>query len=204
MNPPVTTTASRLPAKRRWPWLLVAALWLLFVVAALGVTSYFRFGSDTKALRDGVIKSSGVDWRQRIGIHVGGFTLCAVRAGLSFVHLDAEARAALRSVNGVQIGVYQLPPGVKSPERVTMLAAADHAVANHGWNRVVCVLNGQKLVTVYVQDKTTWLGRIKCLVMVFDGHQMVMVAAQGNPEPLVRCLLNRPDVREKLQRLAKR
>ena len=184
--------------------MLATMFLLLFVLAAYGVTRFFRFNSDGKAFRDGVIKSSGADWRQRIGINAGGVTLCAVRTGLSFVHLDAEARAALQSLSGVQLGIYQLPPGVKSPDRVGMLAAADHAAANHGWNRVVCVLNREDLVIVYVQDQTAWPERIKCFVLVFDGRQMVLIAARGNPEPLVRCLLNRPDVREKLQGLAKR
>ena len=85
-----------------------------------------------------------------------------------------------------------------------MLAAADTAMTDCGWNRAVCVMNHKKLVTVYLCDRTFWMRRMECCVMVFDGHQMVMVAAQGNPEPLVQCLLNQPDVRARLQLLAER
>jgi len=204
MNPSPAPAGNRPSAKHRWLWGLTVVLLLLSVATVFGITSYFRFSTDTIALRDGLMKSSGVEWRQRIGINVGGLTMCAVRTGLSFVHLDPQARAALQSVRGVQIGIYQLPPGVKPPDHAAMLTAADHAVVNRGWNRVVCVLNHKDLVTVYLQDRTTWMRRVKCFVLVFDGRQMVMVAAQGNPEPLIECLLSQPDVGANLKLLAKR
>ena len=62
--------------------LLVPALLVVGVVA--GVTSYFRPSSDTKALRNGLVKASGVEWRQQIALNVGGLTFGAVRGGLSF------------------------------------------------------------------------------------------------------------------------
>jgi hypothetical protein len=164
-------------------------LLLLLVVIAVEVVSCFHLSSDTKALRNSLIKSSGVEWRQRIALNAGGLTLCAVRAGLSFVHLDAGARAALQSVRGAGVGVYQLPVGTKSPDRAAMLAAADAAMTARGWDRVVGVMDGRDLVTVYLPDKTVSDCRMKCCLMVFDGQEMVAVSARANLEPLLKYAL---------------
>ncbi len=168
MNSSPAPSVVRLPAKRVWLRCVLAALLLLTAVIAVEVVSCFHLSSDTRALRNSLIKSSGVEWRQRIALHAGGLTLSAVRAGLSFVHLDAGARAALQSVRGAEVGIYQLPSGVKSPDRAAMLAAADTAMTARGWDRVVGVMDGINLVTVYLPGKTTSARRMKCCLMVFE------------------------------------
>jgi len=145
-QPPVISSA-RPRARRLWLWGALAALVLLpFVVLAAGVASYFHLSSDTKALRNSLMRSASVQWRPQIVLNVGNGTLSAVRAGLSFVELDAEARAALRAIRGAEVGIYQLASGEKSPDRAAMLAAADAAMNARGWDRVVGVLDGQDLV----------------------------------------------------------
>ena len=122
------------------------------------------------------------------------FALSAVRAGLSFVKLDAGARAALQSVRGAEVGVYQLPSGAKPPDRAAMLAAADAAMAGRGWDRVVGVMDGRDLVAVYLPDEIASARRMKCCVMVFDGREMVVVSARANLEPLLEYALAQPDI----------
>ena len=92
---------------------------LLLVLLAAGVASCFRLGSDARALRNELIKSSGVEWRQQIALNAGRLTLGAVRAGLSCakLKLDPEARAALQSLRTAGVGVYQLPSGTPPPTR---------------------------------------------------------------------------------------
>jgi hypothetical protein len=179
-------------------------LLLLTVVIVVEVVSCFHLSSDTRALRNSLIKSSGVEWRQRIALHAGGLTLSAVRAGLSFVQFDAGARATLQAVRGAEVGVYQLPSGTKPPDRAAMLAAADGAMTARGWDRVVGVMDGQDLVTVYVPDKTASARRMKCCLMVFDGQEMVMASARADLEPLLKYALTQPDVADKLRSLARR
>jgi hypothetical protein len=191
MNPPPESSVVRLPAKRFWLRCIPVALLLLAIVIVVEVVSWFHLSSDTKALRNSLIKSSGVEWRQRIALNAGGLTLSAVRAGLSFVHLDAGARAALQSVRGAEVGVYQLPSGAKPPDRAAMLAAADAAMTARGWDRVVGVMDGRDLVTVYLPDKTASACRMKCCLMVFDGQEMVVVSARANLEPLLKYALAR-------------
>lgn len=175
----------------------------LIVAVALGVTSYFRLSSDTRALRDGLIESSGVDWHQKIALNVGGLTLGVARGGLSLVHLDERARAALQTVHGVEVGIYELSAAEETPDRNAMLVAADKAMRARGWERVVGVMAESELVAVYVPEKNTTLQRLNCCVMVFDGRQMVLASARTNPQPLVQCLLKQPALRAKLHQLAR-
>ena len=204
MNSPPASSAVRPPTKRLWLRCVLAALLLLLVVIAVEVVSWFHLSFDTKALRNSLIKSSGIEWRQRITLNAGGITLSAVRAGLSFVHLDAGARAALQSVRGAEVGVYQLPSGAKPPDRAALLAAADAAMTARGWDRVVGVMDGGDLVTVYLPDKIASARRMKCCLMVFDGQEMVVVSARADLEPLLKYALAQPDIAAKVRSLARR
>lgn len=199
-SPPVT----RRSARRFWLWGLLATPLLLLVLLVAGVASCFRLGSDARALRNGLIKSSGVEWRQQIALNAGRLTLGAVRAGLSCVKLDPGARAALQSVRNAGVGVYQLPSGTPPPDRAAMLAAADSAMTARGWERVVGVMDGKDLVAVYLPEKNIPVHCLKCSVMVFDGEEMVLVSAQGNLEPLLKYAFAQPDLCAQARRLAQR
>ncbi len=191
MNPSSLPPVTRRPARHLWLWVFLVTPLLLLVLAAAGVASCFRLGSDARALRNGLIQSSGVEWHQQIALNTGYLTLGAVRAGLSFVKLDPGARAALQSVHTAGVGIYELPAGTPPPDRAAMLAAADSAMAARGWERVVGVMDGHDLVTVYLPNKVS-VHRVKCCVMVFDGKELVLVSAQGNPEPLVKYAFGQP------------
>jgi hypothetical protein len=203
MNPSPLPPTVRPPAKRLWLWCILAVL-LPPVVIAVAVLSCFHLSSDTKALRNSLIKSSGVEWRQRIALNVGDLKLSVARAGLSFVHLDAGARAALQSVRGAEVGVYQLPSGAKSPDHATLLAAADAAMTARGWDRVVGVMDGQDLVAVYLPDKIASVRRMKCCLTVLDGQEMVVISARANLEPLLKYALAQPDIAARMRSLAHR
>ena len=177
---------------------------LFFVMLAVGAASYFHLSSDTRALRNGLIKSSGVEWREQIALNVGSLTLGIVRAGLSCVHLDAEARAALRAVRGVEVAIYQLSAEAKPPDRAAMLAAADAAMTVRGWERLVAVMDGADLVTVYMPVKTNSVQRMKCCAMVFDGRQMIVASARANLAPLLQCVLHQSAAQTKRRLLSKR
>jgi hypothetical protein len=204
MNPTPAPSVVRPPAKRLWFQGILAVLLLLPVVIAVAVVSCFHLSSDTRALRNSLIKSSGVKWRQKIALNAGGLTLSAVRAGLSFVNLDAGARAVLQAVRGAEVGIYQLPSGAKPPDGAAMLVAADAAMTARGWDRVVGVLDGGDLVTVYVPDKTASARRMKCCLMVFDGQEMVVVSARANLEPLLKYALAQPAIAARVRSLVRR
>ena len=204
MNPASLPPVTHRPARHLWFLGLLVAPLLLFVVLAAGVASCFRLNSDARALRDGLIRSSGVEWRQQIALNANWLALGAVRAGLSCVQLDPGARAALQSVRSAGVGIYQLASGTPPPDRAAMLAAADSTMTARGWERVVGVMDGQDLVTVYLPEKNVSVHRLKCCVMVFDGEEMVLVSAQGNLEPLLKYALDQPGLCAQARRLAQR
>lgn len=173
-------------------------------VIALGAASYLHLSSDTRALRNGLMKASGVEWQQNIGLNIGSPTLSLIRAGLSLAPLDAQARAAVQTVRGVEVGIYELTGGAKPPDCAAMLAAADTVLNARGWERVVGVLDGEELVSVYVPRETIVARQVKCCVLVFDGQQMVLVSARADVEPLWECLRNQTDLRAKVRSLAVR
>ena len=204
MNPSSLPPVTHRPTRRLWLWALLVTPLLLLVLLVAGVASFLHLGSDARALRNGLIKSSGVEWRQRIAVNAGHLTLGAVRAGLSCVKLDPGARAALQSVQTAGVGVYQLPSGAPRPDRAAMLGAADETMTARGWVRVVGVMDGKDLVAVYLPGKNVSVHRLKCCVLVFNGKEMVLVSAQGNLEPLLKYALAQPGLGGRTPWLAKR
>jgi hypothetical protein len=193
----------RPPARLHWLWALLVTPVLLLVLLAAGVASCFRLGPDARAVRNELIKTSGVEWQPQIVINAGWLALGAVRAGLSCLRLDPAARAALQSVHAAAVGVYQLPAGTPPPNRAAMLAAADSAMTARGWERLVGVVDHRDLVAVYLPQKAS-AHRLKCCVLVFDGKEMVLVSAQGNLMPLVNFALDQPGLGAHTQWLAQR
>jgi len=203
MNSPTPTPTTCVSARRLWLWVLLLTPLLLLVVLAAGVTSCFYLGSDARALRDGLIKSSAVEWRQKIALNANYLTLGVIRAGLSCVRLDPGARAAVQSVQTAGVGVYQLQAGTPPPDRAAMLAASDSAMTARGWARVVGVMDGHDLVAIYLPGKNISMHHVKCCVLVFDGKEMVLVSVQGNPEPLLKYALAQPGLRDQTSWLAR-
>ena len=203
MNPSSHLPRTRSSAWRLWLWGLLLTPFLLLGLLGACVASCFRLSADARAVRNELIKSSGVEWRQQIALNAGWLTLGAVRAGLSCVRLDPAARAALQSIHGAGVGIYQLPAGTPPPNRAAMLVAADSAMTARGWERVVGVIDARDLVAVYSPKKVS-VHRLKCCVLVFDGKEMVLVSAQGNPEPLLEYALAQPGLGDRTGWLARR
>jgi hypothetical protein len=193
-------------ARRALFWI---ALTLLLPTAALvgmflGLASYFRLSSDSRALRNGLMEASGVEWRRQINLNIGSLTFAAVRAGLAFIPLDPEARAAIQTARSAEVGIYQLVSAGRNPDGAAMLDLADRVLSARGWERVVGAMDNEKLVGVYLPAKSISARRVKCCVMVFDGDRMIVVRATANLEPLLQCLQKHVDLHGKLRTLAAR
>ena len=164
-----------------------AALALLSV----GLTGCFRISSDAQALRDSVMKSASGEWDEEIEIGVGALTLNLARAGLAFVSLEPEARAALAAARGAEVGVYRLQKQRRRLDHATMLAKADQAMSRRGWDRVVGVMNEREFVAVYVPNHVRSTRNVKICVVVMDGQELVVASARGNLEPLMEIAFSR-------------
>lgn len=157
---------------------------LFFALCVIGVTGYFRLGSETTALRESLMGSVDGRWHKTIAVHLGWFTTSLVRAGTRLVKLDPEPRAAIEAVRGVEVGVYQVQDVPVREDHGAILAKADKSMARRGWVRVVGVSHDRDLVAVYMPRKGVSPRNVKCSVMVFNGRELVVVSARGNLEPL--------------------
>ncbi len=165
---------------------IAAALALLLV----GVTGCFRVSSDVGALRDSVIKSAGAQWDQQIEFGVGAMTLTVARAGLAFVDLEPEARAALQAARGAEVGVYKRRRAQGILRGGVILRAADQAMAGRGWDRIVGVTNGRELVAVYAPQAVRSTRNVKVCVLVLTPEELVVASARSNLEPLMEIAFN--------------
>ena len=150
MHPSSLSPVTRRPTRRLWLWALLVVPLLLLVAVAANAVNCLHLGSDARALRDGLMRSSGVEWRQKIALNANFLTLGAFRTGLSFIKLEPGVRAGLQSVRSATVGVYQAASGTHRPDRADMLDAADSAMTVRGWQRVVEVLDNRNLVAIYI------------------------------------------------------
>jgi len=196
------------PARRGWLWLVLAIILLPLIPLgglALGVASYFHLSSDTRVLRNELARASGTEWRKQIGLNIGDTTLSLARGALLFVKgVDREAQSALRAVHGVEVGIYELDSTSKSPDRAAMLNAADKAMSNRGWERVVGVLDNEQMVAVFLPAKLTSANQMKCCVAVLDDRKLIVVSAKADLQPLVELVKSKSDWHAKFPSLARR
>jgi hypothetical protein len=194
INPSDALPKAQRPRHHRWSKAGTAfgLAWLCF-----GLTGCFRVSSDAEALRNGVMKSAGARWDREVEIGVDPFTLSLVRAGLAFVDLDPEARTALNTVRSAEVGVYRLQHGPQQSDRPALLTAADKAMANRGWNRVVAVVNERELVAIYVPKSVRSLRNVKACFVMLNGREMVVASARTNLEPLLEMACSQSEWHQK-------
>jgi hypothetical protein len=164
---------------------LLLALICLPLLGVLGVASYFRLSSDTRALRRSVMSSVAGQWDTRIAVRIGWLTTRLVRSCSQFIQLPPEPRAAMDAIRGVEVGVYELRNQPQTSDYSAVLAAADKTMMLRGWDRVVGVLEGEQCVAVYVPRKRFSPKRATCCVVVLSERNLVLVSARGNLEPLL-------------------
>ncbi len=180
--PPITP---RRRSRRGSAYVALAALPALFVLVVIGVTGYFRLGSDTAALRETLMDSSPGQWQKRIAIHIGWVTTRLVRWGAQWAKLDPEPSAALQALDAAEVGVYHLRPGSAPLSLGAALVRADKVMTRRGWDRVVGVCERQQLVAVYLPRRGLSTRRVKCCVLVVSGRDLVVASVRGKVEPLL-------------------
>jgi len=182
--------------KRRHRLLPRLAIPVALALLAIGLAGCFKVSSDAQALRDCMMKSAAGEWEEEIEVGVGAFTLNLARAGLAFVDLDPEARTILNAVRGAEVGVYRLPKQRRKLDHAAMLAKADKAMANRGWDRVVGVINQSEFVAVYVPNEVRSTRDVKVCVVVLNGREMVVASARSNLAPLMEMAFSRAGWRQ--------
>ena len=148
------------------------------------------------------MNTAGGEWHKKITVHVGFFTTGLIRFGSQFFNVPPEARAAIDSVRGGEVGIYTCRQEPASFDRGAIFAAADKSMKAHGWARVVGVAQNNQLVAVYMPRKTISTSNVRCCVMVLDEQKLILASAHGNLEPLLRVAGDRWNVSEVSQHLA--
>ena len=194
LHEPASTVRARLhraltslAARDSWARRSLAKLGIAFGFAlfSFGLTGCFKVSSDAEALRNGVLKTAGTSWDKQIEIGVGALTLNLVRAGLAFVDLEPDARAAVKAIRSAEVGVYKLEPGSKRLNHPELLIAADKAMTTRGWDRVVAVVSERELVAIYVPKSCRSARNVRACLVTLNDREMVVASARSNLEPLI-------------------
>lgn len=180
--------------------------WFLVVVAvvlpptflAIGITGYFRLSRDAQCLRNCVTQQIHLQngtWARKIELHVGPLTCGAIRTGLSFFHVQPEVDSVLRAVRGAEVGIYELSSTFDSLDTANLLDTADLAMSRRGWERMIGVKQESEFVAIYVPKDGCSTTSMRACLAVLNEHQLVVVSARSNLEPLVDMALRRTDWR---------
>ncbi|MCW5555888.1 MAG: hypothetical protein KIS67_27490 [Verrucomicrobiae bacterium] len=199
MKPTSTPTVSCSSSEYRWLGVLLAFFFITPVLLVLGVTSYFRLNSDTRALRSSLVEASQAEWQPQLSLNLGSLTCGAIRYGLSSLPLEPEAHAAVQAVRRAEVSLLRLAPGSEPADRAAMLEATDAVMSRRGWDRVVGVREGNELVAVYVSAKTTSFRRMESCMVVLTGEQLIVASARANLQPLLDCVLNERGLHARLR-----
>lgn len=192
-SPPIPSTAPRrFRLRARHVVLTLAGMFALLVVA---LVLSFRLGSETRTLRQVALASVPGTWDRQFELGVGRLPVLIAKAGLGFVPLEPEARAALAAFESADVSIYQRRHGTPTSDLSTsspdVLAAVSQAMANHGWEPLVRVRDGHDTVGIFVPVDTGRATSLRACILVLDGDDLVMVSARANPGPLVELALRR-------------
>lgn len=174
--------------RRRFRWLKWLGLCLLAVVVAavLFVVNLFILSRDARALRNAVAAATPAGMHERLELSLGGPLFGLVRGGLRFVpDVPAEARSAMQSLRGAEVGIYQLKNSGTNA-RPAVFAAADTAMTKRGWEAVVRVLHGHDAVAVYVPSRLKPGQPMRAQVLVLKDQECVIASVRADLEPLLK------------------
>jgi hypothetical protein len=163
----------------------MGTLLVALVLGAFVVWRFFHLGSETEALRAGLMQATHGGCEKKIALHVGMFSTALVRAGSRFFTMPPEPRAALEAVHSVEFGVYEVQEDSAHIDAGAILASTDKAMGARGWERCVGVVHEHQVVAVYVPRQGIRLRNLKCCLLVLESRNLVVLSATGNIEPLI-------------------
>jgi hypothetical protein len=165
---------------------LAAVVFFLPLFVVLEITSYFRLSSPAQALRRSVMENAPGEWDKKIALNVGPVTCGLVRFASVFVHMDPEPRAAINSLHGGEVGIYRLQRPSAQRNYSAVFAAADKSMSKRGWQRIVGVVQHDKLVAVYAPRDVHGFNDMACCVAVLNDENLVIASGRGDVEPLLK------------------
>ncbi len=189
----------RRPVRHLW-WLIPLALFIIVpTLLAAGVFSCLSLRGEAQSLRDSLDEVPSLKCEKKIEISIGACVFGAARLGISFLDVEPEIRAALSSVRSVSVGVYELRNRGTSHSEAKLLAAADQAMDERNWERMIVVMNPDELIAIYAPRAPTKTAEIDLCLAVVNQHEMVIVSGRADPTPLLEFALDQAEPSAKLQ-----
>lgn len=162
---------------------------MLPAMLVYGVTGYFRLSSESAALRDSVRDALPASCNTTVALNVGPMTLGLARLGLGMIpDLPPEARKAMRTVNGVEAGVYHLNGWLEPANRARIASQAKKAMQRKGWAQIVSVVKGDDMVQVFMPEKKVSERNLRFSVLVVHEQELVIASVRGNIEPVLEII----------------
>lgn len=182
--------------------LVILSCLTTLVVGVVGLAIYrtLTVGGDLRAARNVVLNDLKIRCHSQVQVSAHPWLVGLVRFGLSFAPLEPEARLAIKTIRGAEIGVYQLASTPDAAQRLTLFQKVDQRMTKRGWHRTVAVFDQEDMVMVYAPTDERAPDDFEAFVFVLDGQDLVLVSGAGNLEPLVELVDGR--LAEKLPALA--
>jgi hypothetical protein len=177
-----TPRAKRVPSRKM---VLTVILLTVLLMTLRGIAGYVIPSAETSVLKKSAVKCLGGEWHKRFAIHLGWFTTSAVRIGSRLFNIPAEPRALLDSIHAGDIGIYRLDRTPTAEDVSRLFHETDSEMKNHGWERVVTVVEHGELVAVYMARHTFFFSSPGCAVMVLKERDFVVCSAKGSLRPLM-------------------
>ncbi|MCF7764044.1 MAG: hypothetical protein K9N62_10260 [Verrucomicrobia bacterium] len=190
---------ARRPVRHLW-WLIPLTLFIVVpTLLAAGVFSCLSLRGEARTLRDSLGEPPSLRCQKKIELSIGPGVFGAARLGISFLDVEPEIRAALGSVRALTVGVYELQNRGTPPSKTGLLASADQAMDEHGWERMIVVMNRDELIAIYTPRDTTDTGEIELCLAVVHHHEIVIVSGRADPTPLLEFALDQAEPSANLQ-----
>lgn len=151
---------------------------------AFAVYSTVTVGSDMRAVRNVAAKEAHLRFAQQWEGTAHPLLVDVARFGLSFAHLQPEARLAIQSVRGAEVGFYELTTPPNDATRQRLFRDFSQRLEQRGWSRTVSVLDREDLVMVFVPNSETSAQEFRAFVVVLNERQLVLVSGRANLEPM--------------------
>lgn len=169
---------------------LASICFVTFALVAFAVYRTVTVGSDLRSARNAVLRDAHLRFTHRIEATARPWLVSAARFGLGFAPLDPDARLAIQSIRGAEVGVYELTARPNEPDRRDLFKSLNVRMEERGWTRTVAVYDRDDMVMVYTPAKELSASKVEAFVIVLNDRQLVMVSGKGNLEPIVD-LVNR-------------
>ena len=149
----------------------------LTFVGCIGVDNDFR---EVKSL---VIKSTNEKFHTDVEFSVGCVGLSFARFCVSFDDDNKDAKAILRNISEVQIGVYKNNSYRILHYKYSFFHEIDSKLKEEDWHNIVKHIDGDELTGIYVQDENDCIN--KMYVINIKRNKLSIIRVEGNLENII-------------------